>query len=253
MTTVYNAVLVRYANGHTYVDRSNGAGLRELYIEMGGVQDEDRARSYGAQFLALSRDEITTVADQGQVRATDQIPGLAFGLADHIDGDMVVSVTSSLVGDGDAQVTLELGDARRIRLEALNRQLQRACSGMRSEFSAPARTGQEQGSGTDTTPPMWSQSGAIHTTALSPPWVASRPFHASWLELAAETAGSEPSRVTILRNGVVAGDAWLGAGDKRSVTIINRGWQTGDNMLLWLRVVGDGIEGLSAAVRGTMV
>jgi hypothetical protein len=251
MTTVYNAVLVRYANGHTYVDRSNGAGRRELYIEMGGITDEDQARSLGAQFLALSRDEITTVAEQGIVRATDQIPGLAFGLADHIDGDMVQSVTSSLDGDGDAMVTMELGDSRRIRLEALNRQMQRAGAGMRSEFSAPARTEQDQGAGTDTTPPMWSQSGEAIVT-ISPPWYAPRPFHASWLELGAEEVG-DLCRVAIMRNDTVVGTATLGNGDKRSVTIIDRGWQTGDRMVLWCQVAGDGVEGLSAAVRGTMV
>lgn len=252
MTTVYNAVLVRYANGHTYVDRSAGAGRRELYLEMGGITDEDLARSLGVQFLALSRDELTSVAEQGTVRATDQIPGLAFGLADHIGGDLVQSVTSSLSGDGDAMVTLELGDARRIRLDALNRQLQRAGAGMRSEFSAPQRSTQEQGAGTDTTPPMWSQSGLAVET-ISPPWYAPRPFHASWLELGAEKAGTTPSRVAIMRGDSVVGTATLGASDERSVTIIDRGWQSGDRMVLWCQVAGDGVEGLSAAVRGTMI
>lgn len=251
MTIVYNAVLIRFANGHTYVDRSNGAGRRELYLEMGGIEDEQLARQLGAQFLALSRDEITTVVQQGQVRAIDEVPGLALSLADTIDDRMVQSLASSITGDGDAQVTVELGDARKQRIDALTRQLQRAASGMRSEFSAPAIDGQDQGQGTDTTPPAFSQSGAA-TVTFSPPWIAPRPYHMAHLELAATIPGGA-SKIRVMRNRIYVGEGVLPTGDLRAVRIIDRGWNTGDEMILVCSVAGAGVSDLSATPRGTMI
>lgn len=252
MTVVFNAVLVRYAGGYTYVDRSHGAGRRELFLQMGGVVDEQLARQLGAQFLALSRDEIATVVQQGHVRSIGEVPGIGVELGDKIGANMVVSVTSSLALDGDAQVTLELGDARRARIEALNRQLQRAGSGMKSEYSAPAIKDQAQGSGTDTTPPGFSQSGDI-VPAISAPWVAPRGYHLSWLEMACAIPGALGSKVEVYRNRVKVGEAVLPAGRLRSVTTINRGWRTGDELVLYLSVQGIGTQDLSVTPRGAMI
>lgn len=251
MTVVWNAVLVRFAGGHTYVDRSNGAGRRELYLEMGGVVDEQNARELGAQFLALSRDEIRTLAQQGMVRSIDQVPGLAIDLADTISGDPVQSIASTLSGDGDVQVTVELGDARKLRLEAFARQLQRAGSGMRSEYSAPKVDGQAQGSGTDSSPPEWSQSGEA-VISFSAPWHPGRPFQMGWLDLSCTTAGGS-TQVRVVRNRRTIATCTLPAGRRRATPVIDALFPTGSELVLVCQVAGAGVEGLSAIPRGAFV
>lgn len=263
MTTVWNAVLIRYGGptgGHTYVDRSDGAGRRELYLEMGGVTDETLARSYGAQFLALSRDEITTLAQQGQVRSISEQPGIGLSIGDHTpDGDMIQSIAAQLTGDGDAQLTVEVGDARRSRLDALNRQLQRAGSGARSEYSAPKLDAQVQGTGNDSPPPTWSLSGELTGSEVSTSWVAPRIFHWSWMELILGTPGSTFSRVELRRRVTgsraleTVGSARIEAGDERSVTIWNTPVRTGTEVLLVVTHAGTGAKDLSAIPRGAMI
>lgn len=251
MTVVWNAVLVRFAGGHTYVDRSNGHGRRELYLEMGGVVDEQNARELGAQFLALSRDEIHTLAQQGLVRSIDQVPGLAIDLADTIAGDPVVSIASTLVGDGDVQVTVEMGDARKVRLEALARQLARAGSGQRSEYSAPKVDGQAQGSGNESSPPEWSQSGEA-VVSFSAPWHPGRPFQMTHLELSCSVEGG-PTQVRVVRDRHTVAVCTLPAGRRRALPIVDRLFPTGSELVLVCQLAGVGVQGLSAIPRGAFV
>lgn len=248
---VWNAVLIRFAGGHTYVDRSTGHGKRELYLDLSQILDEDHARSIGARFLALSTDSLENLALQGQVRELDQVPGLSYQPGDRIDGDMLHGMTLTLAGEGDVQVTSDLGDERTLRLERLNRQVQRGASGVVSEYSAPKTSGQATGTGTDTTPPEFSQEQA--TLALSEPWTAPRPYHASWLQVVLTAPGVTTTQVDLMRDATRVGTVALSAGDRKGVAIVNRGYVTGQELRMRTVLAGTGAAGLTASVIGTMI
>lgn len=252
----YNAALVRYQGGHIYVDRSGSARPREVYIEMGGVTDREVATEIATSVLNLYRSANVTTAVAGPVRTSIQVPGVTYQLGDRVPGGaMIRSYTVALEGDGLVSVTPEFDDPLEIRAAAINRQLQRAASGIRSEYARPNITPVDTGQGTDTTPPEFSVSGAV-TSSLSPAWRAPRPWWCSWLDVQLALAGSSATRVALLREvgstwvGVAA--ATIGAGSKRGLAVVNEGWRTGERLVLVVEASGGGSD-LTATLRGTMI
>ena len=256
MTAQYNAALVRYQGGHLYVDRSGSARQREVYVEMGGVSDADVAERIARTILDLYRAERVTSATSGQIRRMDQVPGVQFQLADKVDGAMVRSYTVALEGDGLVSVTPELDDPLEIRAAAINRQLQRAASGIHSEYARPNITPADSGAGTDTTPPEFSQSDAV-AVSISPAWRAPRPWWCAWLDVQLGTAGSTPTTVLLAREvgstWVTVATATLAAGTRRAIAVVDQGWQTGERLVVGTKVAGTGAKDLTATLRGTMV
>lgn len=256
MTITYNAALVRWQGGHLYVDRSGSARQRELYIEMGGVADEDTARGIANQILGLYREARRTLAVQGQVRTVQQIPTVGYQLADRMTGAMLRSYTVSLDGDGLVAVTPEVDDPLQIRLAAINRQLQRAAAGAKSEYARPNIVSQDTSSGTDTEPPEFSLSGAL-TPGFSPAWRAGRPWWCSWLDVNLVAPGATATRVDVIRE---AGPSWstvatatIPAGLSRGLAVVNEGWAAGQRLVIVCRTAGAGASDLTATLRGTMV
>lgn len=246
MTTIYNAVLIKYAGGHTYVDRAGGGPRRELYIEMGTITDRQQARELGAQFLALSRDSFEDEAVSAQFRPIDVVSGSEFQMGDSVLGARVNGATYTLTEDGGATASMDLGDRRRIRLDALNRQLQRAGAGMSTEFGAPAPASATTGGGDNSLPPPFSQSGDTLQERTSPPWPVPRPFRLSWVHLEVDEAGWLDTRVRVLRrrrgvnggNATVLANVTLPAGDFVKVQAVGLDFAAGDRLLY--RLVQDG-------------
>lgn len=257
MTAIrYNAALVRYQGGHIYLDLSGAEKPRELYIEMGGVPERSVALSLTRRILALYQETNTTVAIQGEVRTTVQIPGVGYQLGDFIAGQMIRSYSIDLSGDGLVQVTPELDDRLARRQEILNRQVQRAGAGMQSEYGKPNIVGQEKGSGTDTTPSEFSLSGAI-TATFSEAWRAPRPYWMAWLDVQLVTAGTSATKVGVYREvgpgWVLVASAVIATGATRGLGIVNAGWDAGERLVLGVSVAGTGAADLTATPRGVMV
>lgn len=250
----WNAVLIRYAGGHTYVDRAAGATRRELYIEMQQVTDRQQARELGAQFLAITAEVSTTTAVQGLVRSIDSVPGAGFQLMDKVGGETLQGMAFTLTPTGGAQVNLELGDARQAKLDALARQVQRAGTGTTSELAAPRTSSPVQGSGSDSYPPPFSCNGDKLTTRMSPPWPCPRPFMLSWLEAEVREAGWGSTRGIVVREPRTGANELLGSvtikgGDKRAVAVIGKMVMPGDVIYMGFPTEG-GVKDATLTMRG---
>lgn len=256
MIARYNAALVRYKNGHTYVDRSNGGRVREVFVEMGGVDDEQDAREIGARVLALYRSASVTRAVSGPVRTVAHVPGVSYRLGDRMGGNMIRSYSITLDGDGLVSVTPELDDPLAIRQAAIDRQLQRAAAGITSEYATPNITDPTTGASTDTAPPEFSVSGSL-VPSLAPAWRAGRAWWCAWLDVAVLTPGMTATRVNLYRE---VGSTWnvvatavIGAGASRALVVVNEGWTAGHRLTLAVATAGAGAADLTATLRGTMV
>lgn len=253
----YNAALVRYQTGHTYVDRSDGGQVRELYLEMGGIADRQVAREIAARVLALYRSARETVAVSGPVRTSLHVPsGETYQLGDKMDGAMIRSYAVALEGDGLVSITPELDDPLAVREAAIQRQLARASSGLRSEWAKPNVVDPTAGTGTDSSPSEFSLSGQV-VTSLSPAWRAPRPWWCAWLDVQLVTAGAGVTRVDLRKEvgGVwpLVAQAVLGSGDTRAIVAVNRGWAAGERLVLSVPEAAGGAADLTATLRGTMV
>lgn len=259
MSGRYNAALVRYQAGHVYVDRSGSDRPREVYLEMGGISDRSVALEIAGSVLDLYREANETTVYAGQVRDADQVPGTTtYQLGDTMGGAMVRGLAISLVGDGLVGIAPETDDPIEVRQAAINRQLQRAASGIRSEYAKPNIVDPDTGSGTDTTPPEFSLSGAISAT-FSPAWRAVRPWWCAWLDVQLRVPGSTGTRCYVLRSTTVApgweivGEAVVNAGDTRGIGVVNRGWSAGQRLVVTVNDAGAGAADLTATLRGVMV
>lgn len=260
VVTIANACYVRFEGGHVYVDRSNGAQRREVFLEISGISDRDRAAGIGARWLAALGKSRTTDAYAGTIRAESQVPGAAIRPGDKIDGHMVMSLSSQLVDDGDVKVVPELGDPADDVLHGIQRGLARASKGVRSEYGKPSVKRQNTGTGTDTTPPTLSQSGEVEVTSIggddgegSPVWRAPRPIQYTFLEVELEKAGTSTTSVRLC---VPNGSLWLAvasadlvAGEKYIVVTVNRSFPIGSQLVHVVSRAGTGAEGLTVTPR----
>lgn len=253
----WNAVLIRYAGGHTYVDRANGGVRRETYIEMQQVTDRQQARELGAQFLAIMGESSSTTAAQGVTRSFEPVPGAGFRLLDTVGGELVNGMGFTLTADGGAQVNLELGDQRQQRLDALARQVQRSGLGTTSELAAPRTNSPAQGGGSDSFPPPFSHNGDRMTSKLSPPWPCPRPFMLSWIELEVKEAGWASSRAIVVMDPKSGPNRQLGSvtlpgGDKRAVAKVGKMVMPGQVLYFGFPLEG-GIKDATLTPRGAFV
>lgn len=262
MPTVYNAVLVRYFGGHIDIDRSGSGARLELYLEAGGVRDRDAAKAIGTQFLKLSASSFSTVAEQGEVRSIDGVPGASFDMLDHVAGELLQGATFTLTGSGGATVTLERGDARRAKLDGIARTVARAGAGVTKEYGIPKEGTQPQGGPEPSMPPPFSYGGDDLDPRLSMPWPCPKPLMISWLEVTVKPGGAgwadtvvqvlKAPKVIIGSGTTVLGSATLKAGDTKVVLPIGKQLKVGEHLLMALTVDG-GIKDLSAKVIGAFV
>jgi len=253
----WNAVLIRYAGGHTYVDRANGGVRRETYIEMAQVTDRQQARQLGAQFLAIMGESSTTTTAQGVTRSFEAVPGAGFRLLDKVGGALVNGMGFTLTDSGGAQVNLELGDQRQQALDALARQVQRAGLGTTSEMAAPRTNTPAEGGGSDSMPPPFSHSGDRMSTRLSPPWPCPSPFMLSWIELEVKSAGWASTRAIVVMEpktgpNVQLGSVTLDGGDKRAVATIGKMVMPGQMLYFGFSREG-GVKDATLTPRGAFV
>lgn len=252
-----NCALVRYDGGHTYVDRADGHARREVYLELKGVRDLDHARDIAVEVIRHHQQTRETFALRGGVYEAAQIPTTGYGLGDSMDGSPILSLSISGDDLGQPTVVPALGDTYGIWEEAMDRRIARWASGAASEWGAPTTNQQDQGKGSDASPPDISQSGTVEAT-LSTPWVVPRPFHVSWLEATLRVPGATPTRVRLYATDLdgitrpVAG-ATLAAGDDRAVVVVNRGFPAKWKLILGVDLAGASAQDLSAALRGAMV
>jgi hypothetical protein len=250
MTTVVNALLVRYAGGHVYVDRSDGHVRREQYVEMAGVRDRDHAIALGREVLALSASSRTTDARQGDVRSIDQLPGVGYRLADTIDGELLAGITLTLSGE-EVTIVHEVNDSLKTRQDAMARRLARAASGVTGEYAAPVINRQDTGTGVDTTPPAFSLSQV--QLSFSPAWRVPRPFHLSWLEVVLTNPLTSATRVAVTIDSRPTTSVTVDAGDDRAVGVIDLSLATGSQVIMICPLAGSGVAGLTATLRGAMI
>lgn len=259
MSIVRNAMLVRYEGGHVDVDVSTkpGSNRRETYLQLANVRTHDGAVGLARQQLALLRDDYRTTAFQGELRTGEQALGVGFHIGDQMDGRMIASTTVSIDVNGIISVLPEVDDPVKFRQDTLNRKIQLIAAGITSEYANPNTDKQSQGTGTDTTPQAFSYGGVL-AASFSEVWTAPRPYQFSWLELVLGTAGSTASQVRVFditnpSTPITLGTATIAAGDKRSVTVINRCIATGRKIVLGILTAGTGAADLTATPRGTMV
>lgn len=262
MVVTANAIYVRYDGGHVYVDRSGSSRKRELFLSLTNVSDRDRAAGIGARYLAANNSERTTYADAGFIRSSDQLPS-ELRPGDAISGEIIQSVSSTMVGDGDVQVAVETADAASDVVRSIERQIDRLGRGVPSEYARPDWKRQEQGGGTSTTPPGFTQSGEL-TPSFSTAWRAPRPFHCSFLEATLDLPGTTYTEAWIIRGvgsgpppEVLASEGWervarviIPAGETMGIAVVNRGFAVGESVVMVLHRAGTGAQGLQVAVRG---
>ena len=193
-----NAALVRYGRGHLYVDLGGPGSRVETYIEMGQVDDATAAEGLARAYLEEASTATVTYAASSEVRSIDTVPGLGLRLGDAVAGAPLVAPAYTLTDDGGATVTYGTGDARQVKLDALDRQMQRAGSGMTSELAAPKLTDEATGRGEPAVPDPWSFSGEDDDDSLSPAWRVPHPFMLSWVDLVVGDAGWDTTRVHVL-------------------------------------------------------
>lgn len=198
MTSRVNAALVRYGRGHLYVDVGGPGNRIETYIEMGHVDDADAAEGLARAYLAEASTPTTTYAATAEKRSIDTVPGLGLRLGDAVAGQPLVAPAYSLADHGGAIVTYGTGDARQVKLDGLDRQMQRAGSGMTSELAAPKLSDSELGRGEPAVPDPWSFSGEDDDDSLSPVWKVPHPYAFSWVDLVVGEPGWATTRVHVL-------------------------------------------------------
>lgn len=256
MTVIKNTILARYDLGHVDIDKSNGTGRVEEYLELASARTRSGAVDLATQRLKVLKTDRTTLAYEGQVRDEAQALGTGFALGDKLDSDMLVSINISVDEYGNITAVPELNDPLYLAEEALDRKIQRIATGITSEYAAPNRDSEPEGSGTDTTPPAFSYSGPLSPT-LSPTWTAPRPYWISWLELEiSEFAAHTQVGVQIfkVKNAVptLLGTCNIETGDYRAVATIDKGLKVGETIAMYVAEPG-GAANLTATIRGTMV
>lgn len=252
-----NCALVRYEGGHLYVDRADGHSRREVYVELKGVRDRDHAHAVATEILQHHEEHRESLSIQGSVQTAAQIPTSGYALGDKMDGKVIVSLDVTSNELGVARVIPTLGDPYAIWEEAMNRRIARWASGSVSEWGAPVTSSQTQGTGTDTTPPEFSLSGAV-TTTLSPAWTVPRPFQVSWLSAGLRVPGASATRVRLYTtdtNGstTTVGTATIAPGDDKVVVTIDRCFPAKWKLILGCDLAGTGAQDLTASLRGAMV
>lgn len=252
-----NCALVRYEGGHLYVDRADGHSRREVYVELKGVRDRDHAHDIATEILQHHEEHRESLSIAGTVRSAVQIPTSGYALGDMMDGKVIVSLDITSDDIGEAKVIPTLGDPYDIWVENMNRRIARWASGSVSEWGSPVTSSQAQGTGTDTTPPEFSLSGAVVPT-LSPAWTVPRPYQASWLAVNLRVPGASATRVRLYAtdlNGTTSTvtTATVAAGDDKVVVQVNRCYPAKWKLTLGCDLAGTGAQDLTASLRGAMV
>lgn len=251
MSQVINTVLGRYEGGHVYVDRSGSEPQRELYVELGGVEDRNTAIGLCERIISERRTPGHAVVYGGYFEEPQHLPTQGFSLGDKVGGQMVLSYTLRSDDDGTA-VLPEFVRPVDQRLAALDRQIARAGAGLTSEYARPSIQPADTGTGTDTTPPEFSQDDVV--VGDSPAWRATRPYWCCWFDVNIENPGFSSTVVALsIPGGPDVAVVTLLGGGGRGIARVNRGWKVGERMICRTITAGAGAKGLTASVRGTMI
>lgn len=274
----YTALLIRYGGdkgAHVYL----GNAGHERYIEMGAATKE-AAERIGRQLLLAQQATAVRNVYQGLALAPGQIPGGAWGVGDHMGGDLITGFTATFAEDTAVEVAPELTDPLTLKREALERQVAAAARGTRSQWGRPEVDSQAKGDRTENTPDTITfdtyLAAALTDDAtgdpndpdddlsdFSPVWKAAGAYHFSMADLHLKKPGASASQVSLYRwvpdieEGTVALDlvknCFLGANKRRAIVRINETWLA-DEQLVWrIRSAGNGASGLTIIPVGAPV
>ncbi len=258
----FNCILVRYQQGYTYVDRSNGAERKEAFISMMGVKYEENARSIAANVLYFTNQSYDTQLDEGYALELDQVPHVQWTLNKRINDDWVRGFTATQTDDGYASIVHELKDNAIVNIEQIMRRLDRLAAGSESEWGFPNIEREDQGNEGDASPPEFSTSGDLLTPRVSTKWKVPRSWWCSWIEVKLRTAGTSSTRVTLksldkapsLGGKVSAHQSVVVAPNKTyALNAVNVGFPPGVVVFLTIDDAGTLASGLSAGLRGAMI
>lgn len=246
-----NAMLVRYNKGHLYVGSSQGA--REAFVKL-DTDDENIARDFAERYLDLYATDSQAIALQGPVLNASQIPGGDYALGDSMGGNKIVGLPMEMTGEADTVVTPELIDPVTAAREALDRRAERLGRGVQSEYATPEIQRQDQGTGTDTSPPPFSLGQELYPTTF-PWWVCTRPYWCTWVEATLDQAGETTSRIDLQHNGNLVKSIMMGPGEKRKIMRVAKGWlpEPVSVMSCEIKVAGRRAAKLAVTPKGTMI
>lgn len=260
MTVTANAAFVRYETGYVYLNYAPpGTRAKEVFLELGGVYDRSTAIGIANEMIRVNGTDRETVALSGVVYDPSQIPEVAYRIGDKMDGKMILGLSMKQADEGYFQVTPELNEPIAVREASLERRIARFSSGITPEFGRPTIEIQETGRATDSTPPPFSQDGAV-IVSLSPPWECPRPFHISWLEASLGVSGSTAT-VCILYVSTTGsgfdyepfGTVTVAEGETRGIEFNNRHIEAGWRVAVACDEAGANAQKLTISLRGVMV
>jgi hypothetical protein len=181
------ALLVAYDGG--YVDVTGGSGGRwERFVPVGGVRDEERAKKLGTELLAGIQASVVQSGMQGV------IPAQGGGATPAIGGN-VISATGDLQANGEAVMSVEIGDPARIKEALWEQSLARAAAGT-SAYATPFYEEKDPSQDSSTVPPEFVIEDPF-SNAVSQPYRIRRPYHCSWINAQCVAPGSKPTHIAI--------------------------------------------------------
>lgn len=247
------AILIRWAKGHVYV----GEKGHEVFYNIPGITSKEQAIEIGNKIRTVLKLVKTTTALSGPALHGNQAPG-AGGMypGNKMAGSLITSVTVTL-GEDYTTVVPELNDAVTLRLEELDRMVQRAAAGTKSQWSSPTISRQGIGSETDSTPPEFTIDGILSVQRYSPIWKATRHWRCAWLDCNVRKAGWGDTSIMVAKvfdTGAVVPvkTVVIKAGKKRGLARVNHAWAPGEELILAVTRPG-GVEALTVSLRGAHI
>ncbi len=213
--TKTTALLVSYDGG--FVDVESGSGGRwERFVPVGGVRDEERAIKLGKELLDGVQQSVKQAGAQGV------IPAQGGGATPAIGGN-IVSATGDLGANGEAVMSVEVGDPARIKEALWEQSLARAAAGT-TAYATPFWEERDPSQDSSTVPPEFVIEDPF-TNAVSQPYRIRRPYHASWINVQCLAIGARPTTIVVmsftsvsnLSSLEIIGEAILEKGKERKV------------------------------------